>query len=68
MKYTKDSPVEIILGVCDKCNNYVPFMRLATEDEERVYECLTCKTKHKQHINGKVTFNYLDDSYIFSRN
>ena len=37
MKYTKDSPVEIILGVCDKCNNYVPFMRLATEDEERVY-------------------------------
>ena len=68
MKYSNESPVEIILGVCDKCSNYVPFMRLVSEEDERVYQCLTCKTKHKQHVNGKITFNYLDDSWIIKRN
>ena len=68
MTYTKDSPVEIILGVCDRCSNYVPFIRLVSEDGERVYECLTCKTKHKQNVNGKITFNYLEESYVFKGN
>ncbi len=68
MKYSKESPVEITLGVCDVCSNYVPFIRLVTDEDERVYECLTCKTKHKQYVNGKITFNYLEDSYIFKRN
>ncbi len=66
MTYSNDSPVEITLGVCDQCENYVPFVRLVAE--ERVYQCLTCKTKHVQHVNGKVTFNYLEDSYVFKRN
>tara|TARA_B100000989_G_C19144630_1_gene304848 strand:+ start:90 stop:299 length:210 start_codon:yes stop_codon:yes gene_type:complete len=65
VKYNNDSPAEIILGVCDKCENYVPFIRLVTEEDERIYECISCKAKHKQYINGKVTFNYLDDSYVF---
>ena len=68
VKYDKDSPVEIILGICDRCSNYVPFIRLVSEEDERIYECMTCKTKHRQHVNGKVTFNYLEDSYIFRRN
>ena len=25
---------------------------------------MTCKAKHTQHVNGKVTFNYLDESYV----
>ena len=68
MTYSNDSPVEITLGVCEKCEMYVPFIRLVSKEEERVYQCMTCKTKHKQHVNGKVTFNYLEDSYIFKRN
>ena len=66
MKYTEEDPKEIILGVCEKCNNYVPFVRLPSESD-KVYKCLTCKTKHKQHINGKVTFNYLADTFILKR-
>jgi hypothetical protein len=41
----------------------VPFLRLVTGNEDRVYQCLTCKTKHKQYVNGKVTFRYLDELY-----
>ena len=44
MKYTEEDPTEIILGVCEKCNNYVPFVRLPSESD-KVYKCLTCKTK-----------------------
>ena len=68
MTYNKDDPVEITLGVCESCDSYVPFVRLVTKDEKRIYQCITCKSKHTQHVNGKVTFNYLDDSYIFKRN
>ena len=68
MTYTDKDPVEIILGVCDSCNAYVPFVRLITKDEKRIYQCMTCKSKHTQHINGKVTFNYLEDAYTIKRN
>ena len=61
--YDERSPVEITLGICESCDNYVPFLRLVTGNEDRVYQCLTCKTKHKQHVNGKVTFRYLDELY-----
>jgi len=66
--YTKDDPIEITLGVCDSCNSYVPFERLITKDEKGVYQCMTCKTRHTQHVNGKVVFNYLEDAYTIKRN
>ena len=65
MTYTEKDPVEITLGVCDICNSYVPFIRLVTKGEKRVYQCMTCRSKHTQHVNGKVTFNYLEESYTF---
>jgi len=61
--YTDDDPVEITLGICDQCDNYVPFIRLVTGNEERVFQCLSCKSKHKQLVNGKITFKYLDELY-----
>lgn len=67
-KYTYDDPVEITLGICEKCENYVPFIRLVIPDDRRIYQCMTCKAKHTQHINGKVTFNYVDEIYKLKRN
>ena len=67
-KYTYDDPVEITLGICEKCENYVTFIRLVIPDDRRVYQCMTCKAKHTQHINGKVTFNYVDEIYKLKRN
>ena len=67
MTYTDKDPVEITLGVCEGCNAYVPFIRLVTGDEKRLDQCLTCKARHTQHINGKVTFNYLEDGYTIKR-
>tara|TARA_R100000656_G_scaffold115640_1_gene88224 strand:+ start:368 stop:580 length:213 start_codon:yes stop_codon:yes gene_type:complete len=61
--YTEKDPVEITLGICDHCRTYVPFIRLVTKDEKRIYQCMTCKSRHTQHINGKVVFNYLEDAY-----
>ena len=61
--YSDDDPVEITLGICESCDNYVTFIRLVTGNADRVYQCLTCKANHKQHINGKITFKYLDDLY-----
>jgi len=61
--YTDDDPVEITLGICDQCDNYVPFIRLVTGNEDRVFQCLSCKSKHKQLVNGKITFKYLDELY-----
>ena len=55
MTYNNDSPVEITLGVCDNCSSYVPFVRLVTEDDKRIYQCMTCKAKHTQHIKTKVS-------------
>ena len=63
MTYTDDDPVEITLGICDRCDNYVPFIRLVTGNEDRVFQCLSCKSKHKQLVNGKITFKYLDELY-----
>ena len=63
MTYTDDDPVEITLGICDQCDNYVPFIRLVTGNEDRVFQCLSCKSKHKQLVNGKITFKYLDELY-----
>ena len=64
MTYTENDPVEITLGVCENCRMYVPFVRLVTKDEKRIYQCMTCKIRHTQHINGKVSFNYLEESYV----
>ena len=64
MPYTDKDPVEITLGVCDNCQTYVPFVRLVTKNEKRIYQCMTCKSRHTQHINGKVTFNYLEENYV----
>jgi len=61
--YTNKDPVEITLGVCDTCTAYVPFIRLITKNDKRIYQCMTCKSKHIQHVNGKVVFNYLEDVY-----
>ena len=61
--YNDDSPAEITLGICEYCDNYVPFLRVVTGDDRLVYKCLTCKAKHVQHINGKITFKYLDELY-----
>jgi len=66
--YSKEDPVEIILGVCDHCNSYVPFIRLVTKEDQRVYQCMTCKARHKQYVNGKVTFNYLEEGFSIKRN
>ena len=63
MTYTDHDPVEITLGICDRCDNYVPFIRLVTDNEDRVFQCLSCKAKHKQLVNGKITFKYLDELY-----
>ena len=63
MTYTDDDPVEITLGICDQCDNYVPFIRLVTGNEDRVFQCLSCKSKHKQLVNRKITFKYLDELY-----
>jgi predicted DCC family thiol-disulfide oxidoreductase YuxK len=68
MTYSDKDPVEVTLGVCENCNNYVPFVRLITKDEKRVYQCMTCKAKHTQHVNGKVVFNFLEDAYTLKRN
>ena len=71
IKSTKENEVSsgfIIRRVCEHCNNYVPFVRLITENETRVYQCMTCKTKHVQHVNGKVVFNFLEDAYTLKRN
>ncbi len=68
MPYSKEDPVEIILGVCDHCNSYVPFIRLVTKEDQRVYQCMTCKARHKQYVNGKVTFNYLEEGFSIKRN
>ena len=68
MTYSNKDPVEVTLGVCENCNNYVPFVRLITNDEKRIYQCMTCKAKHTQHVNGKVVFNFLEDAYTLKRN
>ena len=68
MTYTKDDPVEITLGVCEHCNSYVPFMRLITDTNSRIYQCMTCKSRHTQHINGRVVFTFLEDAFTLKRN
>jgi hypothetical protein len=34
-----------------------------TGKDDRVYQCLTCKARHTQHVNGKITFKYLEELY-----
>ena len=63
MTYSDDDPVEITLGICESCDNYVPFVRLVTGKDDRVFQCLTCMARHTQHVNGKITFKYLDELY-----
>ena len=60
--YTEDSLAEITLGVCDNCDSYVPFIRIPAK-EKRIYQCLSCKHKYVQKVNGKIVFAHLDEIY-----
>jgi len=67
--YTDKDPVEVTLGICENCSSYVPFIRLINNDDaQKVYQCMSCKAKHTQYVNGKVTFNYLEDAVTIKRN
>jgi hypothetical protein len=67
MKYDKDDLAEITLGVCDGCNNYVPFIRLSEKRDSRVFKCLSCGHQYKQLINGKIQFMHLDEIYKIAK-
>ena len=54
---------EITLGVCDGCNNYVPFIRLSHRKDARVFKCLSCNHEYRQLVNGKVQFVHLDETF-----
>ena len=64
---SKDDLAEITLGVCDGCNNYVPFIRLADRKDARVFKCLSCGHQYKQLVNGKIQFVHLDEIYKLSK-
>ena len=68
VEYTYDDPVEITLGTCEKCENYVPFIRIVVPEQSKIFQCMTGKAKHVQHINGKVTFNYVEEVFKLKRN
>ena len=67
MTSSKDDLAEITLGVCDGCNNYVPFIRLSNRKDARVFKCLSCGHKYKQLVNGKIQFVYLDEIYKIAK-
>ena len=63
MTSSRDDLAEITLGVCDGCNNYVPFIRLSERNDARVFKCLSCNHEYKQLVNGKIQFVHLDEIY-----
>ena len=67
MTLNKDETAEITLGVCDGCNNYVPFIRLSNRKDARVFKCLSCGHKYKQLVNGKIQFVHLDEIYKLAK-
>ena len=67
MTSSKDDSAEITLGVCDGCNNYVPFIRLSNRKDARVVKCLSCGQKYEQLVNGKIKFVYLDEIYKIAK-
>ena len=67
MTSSKDDLAEITLGVCDGCNNYVPFIRLSEKKDSRVFKCLSCGHKYKQLVNGKIQFVHLDEIYKLAK-
>ena len=52
----KEAIAEITLGVCDGCDNYVPFIRMSDIKEARVFKCLSCNHQYRQLVNGKIQF------------
>jgi RNA polymerase-binding transcription factor DksA len=65
---TLDNPTtEITLGVCDNCENYVPFIRLNERKDARVFKCLSCNHQYEQLVNGKVQFLHLDEIYKLAK-
>jgi len=65
---TLDNPTtEITLGVCDNCENYVPFIRLNERKDPRVFKCLSCNHQYEQLVNGKVQFLHLDEIYKLAK-
>ena len=67
MTSSKDETAEITLGVCDGCNNYVPFIRLSDRKDARVFRCLSCNHEYKQLVNGKIQFLHLDEIYKIAK-
>jgi len=65
---TLDNPTtEITLGVCDNCENYVPFIRLNERKDAKVFKCLSCNHQYEQLVNGKVQFLHLDEIYKLAK-
>ena len=67
MTSSKEPIAEITLGVCDGCDNYVPFIRLSEKKDSRVFKCLSCGHQYKQLVNGKIQFVHLDEIYKLHR-
>ena len=67
MTSSRDDLAEITLGVCDGCNNYVPFIRLSEKKDARVFKCLSCGHQYKQLVNGKIQFVSLDEIYRIAK-
>ncbi len=63
MTLNKDDLAEITLGVCDECASYVPFLKVSSNEKDKVFKCLTCGHEYRQLINGKIQFLHLDESY-----
>ena len=64
--YELQNVIKEMLDDCSKSNfkKVGKFLiRLVRKDNLRVYQCMTCKARHTQHVNGKVTFNYMEDGY-----
>ena len=60
---TSNDKTEITLGVCDGCNNYVPFVRLRDRKNSRTFKCLSCKHEYVQLVNGKIQFMHIEEGY-----
>ena len=67
MTSNKEAIAEITLGVCDGCDNYVPFIRMSDIKDARVFKCLSCNHQYKQLVNGKIQFVHLDEIYTLNK-
>ena len=56
---------ELALGKCPHCETVTTFI---PTKKLNIYICDYCESKVRQHVNGKVIFNYLEDVYTLKRN